>query len=44
MLLNLRLQNSGQPLQGCVLVGTADVDVAVLLLKPVPFSALVVVE
>lgn len=46
ILLNLRLQNSGQPLQGCVLVGVADVDVEVAVPFPklVPFSAIVVVE
>ena len=46
MLLYLRLQNSGQPLQGCVLVGVADVDVevAVPLPKLVPFRAIEVVE
>jgi hypothetical protein len=46
MLLNLRLQNCGQPLQGCVLVGVAEVDVevAVPLPKLVPFSTVEVVE
>ena len=46
ILLYLRLQNCGQPLQGCVLVGVAavDVEVAVPLLKLVPFRAVEVVE
>jgi hypothetical protein len=46
ILLNLRLQNCGWPLQGCVFVGIADVDVdvAVLFCRVVPFNAVEVVE
>jgi hypothetical protein len=46
ILLNLRLQNCGWPLQGCVFVGTADVDVdvAVLFCRVVPFNAVEVVK
>lgn len=46
MLLNLRSQNCGWPLQGCVLVGVADMDVGVpvLLRKLVPLIEAEVVD
>ena len=44
MLLNLRLQNEGWPLQGTVFVGCTELEVheAVPLLVAVPFSEVVV--
>lgn len=46
MLLNLRSQNCGWPLQGCVFLGTADVDVdvAVLFRRVVPFNVVEALE